>query len=186
METDADMMERHGRLLAAFAEQAASLAADLHAAGLAAESLEEKRAISLAFHRMGRALRQTLALEAKLRREAKAAARADGAEAAGHEKAGRERRKAQVKARIARMVWSEYESDDDEALEILERLDAILDAEADIEGFELRDLDGLVAEMCEAIAYAPPVPARPPPAAPEGVARRAGAGFADHPFSSSA
>ena len=82
METDAEMMARHGRLLAGFAEQAASLAADLHATALAAATPEEKQATSLAFHRMGRALRMTVALEAKLRRDTRADQRAEQAWAA--------------------------------------------------------------------------------------------------------
>ena len=189
MESDAEMTARHGRLLAGYAEQAASLAADLHAQGLAAEAPEEKRAISLAFHRMGRALRQTLALEAKLRRDAKAAARADRAEAEELAKAGREARKGQVNARIAAMIWSEYEPDDSEALDFVERLEAVLDAQAEIEGFEARDLDALVAEICEAIGYAPPAPpqAAPPRAPADPAERRAGAApVVDHPFRSSA
>ncbi|WP_297695737.1 hypothetical protein [Phenylobacterium sp.] len=189
METDAEMMARHGRLLAGFAEQAASLAADLHATALAAATPEEKQATSLAFHRMGRALRMTVALEAKLRRDTRADQRAEQAWAAEAESARRGRRKAELRAQVARMVFSEYEPGEDEAAEVLERLDAMLDAEAEIEGFLAQDLAGQLARLCAAIGYQPPAspPAAdaPPPALqpdPGPSPRPGGALLPDHPF----
>jgi hypothetical protein len=178
METDADMSARHGRLHAAFAAQAASLAADLHATALAAEGPEAKQALSLAFHRMGRALRMTVALEARLRREHAAAQRAERAEAADLAKARRARRKGEVRARIARLVFAEYEPETEEAEAVFERLDAVLEAEVEIEGFTAEPLEVQIARLRQAIGFQPPPPAAPPPRPAAGV-------HPDHPFRSS-
>jgi hypothetical protein len=64
-------------------------------------------------------------------------------------------------ARIASLVWSEYEPGDAEAEGLLERLDAILDAEADQDGFDQRDLELQIARLCQAIGYRPPAPLQP-------------------------
>ncbi|HEV2532033.1 hypothetical protein, partial [Phenylobacterium sp.] len=111
MDSDAEMMERHARLLGRFAEQAASLAEDLHAAALAAESPAEKQSLSFAFHRMGRTLRQTCALEAKLRRDAK---RQDHVEQDRGRKAAEARVAAhqnKLSAAVQRLIWTEAEGE---------------------------------------------------------------------------
>ena len=127
MDTDAEMKERHARLLGRYAEQAAMLADDLCTAALAAQDAQEKQALSLAFHRMGRTLRQTLALEARLRRDARLEARAedDRAEAAAKSKA--EARKARVRHTVTRLIWDEAE--DDEQADYLQLLNERLESE---------------------------------------------------------
>jgi len=112
MHPDAAMMERHARLLGRFAEQAASLAEDLHGCALTAESVEEKRAISIAFHRMGRALRQTIALEAKLAHDSRRAEREIAAEVVSLESARASRRKARIESTVTRVIWQEAEDED--------------------------------------------------------------------------
>src|SRR5437763_543669 len=112
MDSDAEMMERHARLLGRFAEQAASLADDLCAATLAAGSVEEKQSLTLAFHRMGRTLRQTLALEAKLRRDAKRQDHIDADRAGKLADARTEARKSRVRQTLERLIWDEAEDDE--------------------------------------------------------------------------
>jgi len=162
--------DRRLEMLGEFAEIALSLARDLHQAALAAEEPEAKARLAETCHRMGRGLRQSLALHARLEREAKRAAREDAEAAAEAAKARRTRRKAQVKARIESLLWSEYEPDDSEAEGLIERLDAVLDAEAELDGFEAQDIDLQIAKLCWMIGYAPPVqfppvevPSAPPP-----------------------
>ena len=128
--------DRRLEMLGEFAELALSLARDLHQAALSAEDADDKARLAEACHRMGRGLRQSLALQARLEREAKRAAREDVAVAAEQAQASRLRRKTQVKAGIERLIWSEYEPDDSEAEGLLERLDLILDAEAELDGFD--------------------------------------------------
>ena len=112
MHPDAAMMERHARLLGRFSEQAASLAEDLHGCALAAESVEEKRAISIAFHRMGRALRQTIALEAKLAHDGRRADRETAAEVVSLQSVRAARRKARIESTVTRVIWQEAEDED--------------------------------------------------------------------------
>ena len=145
-------------MLGDFAELALSLARDLHQAALAADDAGEKARLADGCHRMGRGLRQSLALQARLERDAKCAAREDAACAAAEAEARRVRRKTQVKAGIERLVWSEYEPADEEAEELLERLDLLLDAEAEQDGFEQQDPELQIAKLCRAIGYQPPSP----------------------------
>lgn len=158
-------------MLGAFAELALSLARDLHGAALAAEEPEAKVRLADACHRMGRGLRQTLALHERLERSAERAAREDAGFVVEQQKARRTRRKTQVKATIARLVWSEYEPADDDAEDVLERLDKVLDAEAELDGFEDEPVETQIARICRLIGYElPPLDPAARTAAPPGAA----------------
>jgi hypothetical protein len=152
MNSDAEMMERHGRLLARFAEQAASLAEDLHACALEAETVEEKQAISIAFHRMGRALRQSVALEAKLRRDLARAQREDRVEADGDAGARRAAARAKAKATLTRLIHEQAAERhggwqvDAFRRESLERLERLL-AEDEAHGLIPDDVAGYIARL---------------------------------------
>lgn len=158
-------------MLGVFAELALSLARDLHDAAIAAEAPEDKARLADGFHRMGRGLRQTLALHERLQRNGERAAREDAGFAVQQGKARRDRRKAQVNAAIARDVWSEYEPEEAEAIEILERLDKVLDAEVELDGFEDEAIAAQIARICRLIGYQPPalldVEAGPPAPGPD-------------------
>jgi hypothetical protein len=160
MDSDAEMMARHSRLLARFAEQAASLAEDLHACGLAAETPEQKQALSLAFHRMGRTLRQTLALEARLRRDGKREDRLDEARADKLAKARLAARKDRVRGAVEALIWDEAE--EDEQADYLRLLDGRLEYEdlADPE----EPLEALIQRIARELGL-------PSPLAGEGVGR---------------
>jgi hypothetical protein len=164
MDSDADMMARHIRLLARFAEQAASLAEDLCASALAAETLEEKQAASLAFHRMGRALRQTIALEARLRRDESRALREDRDEGVKLEAARVEKRKAHVKGTVERLIWTETE-DADDAEDLVDRLESLVEAEAGVEGFAAEAPEAQIVRLCEILGLDPPEPSSAHPRA---------------------
>ena len=150
MDSDAAMIERHSRLLARFAEQAAALAEDLCAAALAAETPEAKQSLSFAFHRMGRALRQSCALEARLRRDHRRDERGDQERAAKVEAGRLEVRKAKVRAAVEQLVWDEVEPDDWAAhLQLLEdRLD----------GADLADPEVTIEALIHSIAKAVGLP----------------------------
>jgi len=167
MDSDAEMMARHAALLARFAEQAASLAEDLCAAALAAETAEEKQAFSLAFHRMGRALRQTLALEARLRRDKDRAGREDRIEAVRVEKARTEARRGHLKGTVERLIWTEQENLD--ADDLVERLDCLLEAEAGVEGFLAEDPQTQIVRLCKILGLDPPPQGEVSPKVTKGV-----------------
>jgi len=172
MDSDAEMMERHARLLGRFAEQAASLAEDLCTAALAAESVEQKQALTLAFHRTGRTLRQTLALEAKLRRDAKRQDHIADDRAGKTATVRAEARKAQVRRAVEALIWDEAE--DDEQVGLVEQLIERLDAEAlDAETFLAEPPDLQIARICQALGLPPGViprsGAKPDPEDPSGI-----------------
>ncbi|WP_165842931.1 hypothetical protein [Phenylobacterium deserti] len=75
MSANLAMTERHGRLLAAFAERAARLAENLADRALAADDAAEAADLARAFHTVGRSLRQAIALEQRLERDAARAQR---------------------------------------------------------------------------------------------------------------
>lgn len=66
-----DMSERHRAALTELAELGLSLARKLHAQAETVEDVEQAAELSLAFHRVSRSVRQTVALEAKLDLDAK-------------------------------------------------------------------------------------------------------------------
>jgi hypothetical protein len=158
MHADPDMTDRHARLLARFAEQAASLAEDLCAAGLAAETIAEKQVATTAFHRAGRAMRLAIALEARVRRDQALAEREAAAEVVRLETVRTEKRKAQVKVAIESRIWSETESEDDET-HLTAELESLLDLEAqDEDGFLAEPLEAQVARLAGRIGLRIPPP----------------------------
>ena len=140
--------ERRLQMLGEFAEMALSLAREMHQAALAAETIEERTRLADSFHRMGRGLRQSLALHARLERYGERAAEAEADKAASQARASRARRKAHVKGAVERLIWTEYEADDEDGLALADRLDAILDAEAETEDFVAADPDRMIAGLC--------------------------------------
>jgi hypothetical protein len=143
MDSDADMMERHARLLGRYADQAAMLAEGLCAAAMAAETAEQKQSLTLAFHRMGRTLRQTLALEAKLRRDARRDARLDEDRADKVAQARTAARRDRVRNAVEQLIWTEAE---DEQVDFLTLLNQRLD------GHDLADPDEPVEALIQRVA----------------------------------
>ena len=75
MSQPAHIAERHARILGDLAERGHSLACKLHDGAMAAEDPESCARIAAGFHQVARTVRQTLALEAKLERDARRAER---------------------------------------------------------------------------------------------------------------
>jgi hypothetical protein len=165
----AEMAERHGRQLSRIAELATSLAEQLHADAMAATDPDGRARSAAAFHRIARAVRQTVALEARLLRERKALLREELAEARRREDARVSARKAKVRAGVVRLIWTEHEQDDAEALEaeLDERLDEHLVLDAD---FPDAPIEVLIARLAADLGLTPSevadLPAAPHAAAP--------------------
>jgi hypothetical protein len=158
MDSDAEMMERHARLLGRFADQAAMLAEDLCAAAMAAETAAEKQSLTLAFHRMGRTLRQTLALEAKLRRDARRDSRLDDDRADKLAQARTAARRDRVRNAVEQLIWTEAEDEQVDFLTLLnERLDCHDLADPD------EPVEALIQRIAAEIGLDTPPPADPPP-----------------------
>ncbi|WP_293678292.1 hypothetical protein [uncultured Phenylobacterium sp.] len=117
---------------------------------------EDGKAMDLArsYQRMARSYRQTIVVQARLRRELKAEARADegdaraerqAAERARVEAVGRHRMR--VRRHFERAVWDEYEADD--AQEVFNDLDARLFEFADDADFLDTPAEALIARLSE-------------------------------------
>ena len=116
-------------MLSELEEIGLALAQALKAKACAASSLEEAQALALAFHRVSRSVRLSVALELRLERDA----RAHAAEDRRLNLRAADTRKAQVRKAIAREAYAEYEPDDAEAL--LDELDDRLEEEVLYETF---------------------------------------------------
>jgi hypothetical protein len=145
MTASEDMAERHGRMLARLAELSLSLAEDVHAATVAAPEPDQKARLAEAFHRIGRAMRQSIALEARLVRDRARDQRAAQADAAEAGAAAVRRRRDQVRADLERQIWCEVEPHDAPAW--LGDLDERLEAEALYDGFTDEDVEAHIARL---------------------------------------
>lgn len=130
MSVDGDMRERHGRVLAELAEAGMAMVRRLGVAMERAEDTQTQVQLGLAFHRVSRAVRQTMALEFRLAQEARREDR--GVTASAHRPRPKPAAAASsepVASRppTERVGWSEHERDD--ADETLDALDVLLEAE---------------------------------------------------------
>src|SRR3954465_6245967 len=118
------MAEAQEQALGIFADAVLKLALQIQQEALAAEDLDQKIRAAGAVHQLGRGLRQTIALQAKLGREARREAAEEPepkAAAAGSEPAAPpnpktvavRRRRDWLTRGIERCVWNEYEREDD-------------------------------------------------------------------------
>jgi hypothetical protein len=100
---------RHGKILAELAQLGLSLAKDLHARALDAESAEEAARLATAFHRISRGVRQTLALEAKLMRDEQAYLRDFPRQPDPRRQERVALRRRQIHQEVERAIWNEYD-----------------------------------------------------------------------------
>jgi len=166
------MAARHTRVLTELTELGLDLARSLKARAEAATTPAEAEGLALAFHRVARSVRQTLALETKLARERAGIA----SEERGDLRRAVTTRQAQVRAPVARDIWSEREQDEAEAL--MEVLEDHLDEAALYPSFLEDPVEAQVAWLRAQLGLpaddaGPPSFAAPPPAeAPAAEARR--------------
>ncbi|WP_374468393.1 hypothetical protein [Phenylobacterium sp.] len=167
--------DRHGRILAELAGLSLALARDLQARAMAAETTEEAARLAMAFQRVSRGLRQTLALELKViryrdalaREAAQAEARAQAAAAAPRpsappaEPSGDKpvfRRSEAIAKDVESLIWDEAETPDwDEAVARRRQaaLSDWLDAAVARPDFLENDLDDQVIAACRAAGVDP-------------------------------
>jgi hypothetical protein len=143
-----DMAERHGCILAELSELGLGLARDLQQRALAAETPEAAADLADAFHRISRSVRQTLALEAKLERERRRRAQEDEIEELRQRPQRAEKRAAEVRRAVERLIWTEAESDE-RAEQLLADLDDYLSWEIVSDTFLAERLQTYVARVCE-------------------------------------
>jgi hypothetical protein len=123
---------------------------------LAAEDAKATGELSLAFNRVSRAVRQTVALQAKLGRERRREGRDDAALASKADAAQAARRKAQVRAAVERAIWTEAE--DDEAERLLDDLDDRVTEEMLYDGFGDEPVAAHIQRLCQQLGLLVPPP----------------------------
>jgi hypothetical protein len=165
MADEEHMTERHGRVLAELTELGLELARDLQARGLAAEDAKAAADLSLAFHRVARSVRQTVALEARLERDRQRLAREARSDLQRETRARVQQRKAQLGAAVRREIWTEAEGE--EAERLLDDLDDWLDEESLADGFAVAPIEAHIERIRADLGLPPPPP---PPPEPEGAA----------------
>ena len=173
MSSPAEMHERHARMLARYAELALSLAEQLHADAMAAETPDQRAGLAGAFHRICRSGRQSMALEARLVREAAREARAEAGLGQAAREARIELRKKRLAQAVEPLIWTEVE--DEDQVEALQDLELCLAEAALCEAFLDEPLETQLARLCDALRLPNPPPAQSAirgrwPEGPEGVA----------------
>ena len=173
------MAEAQQQALGIFADAVLKLALHLQEHALDTEDLDQKVRLAGAVHRLGRGLRQTVALQAKLGRDARTeAARRQPEPEPPETPAPPDPRRVAVRRRqdwltrgVERCVWNEYDRTE-EAGEftgesLLEDLhERLADLVADPDAFLRLDPDSLLVELCMDLGLAPPAFLPPAPAAP--------------------
>jgi hypothetical protein len=155
----ADMTERHAAILARLADVGERLAMKHAERALAADDPAVEAAATAAFHRAARSVRQCLALEAKLVRDAARAAREDHNHLQSETTARRLRRRSHARAAVERLIWTETE--DHIAAERFEaELDDLLDLEDFTGGLDDEAVETLIARLARDLGL--PIPASAP------------------------
>jgi hypothetical protein len=149
MTEQAARAERQSAMLGELAELGLSLARDLQRRALEAEAPEQAASLADAFHRVARSVRQSLALEARLGREAKRDAEDDRIVSEGEHRAAVQRRKAVLTEALERIVWTECEAD--EAEDRSRYLGIYIESEVGRAGFAEDTVEALVRRICQAM-----------------------------------
>jgi hypothetical protein len=173
------MVEAQEQALGVFADAVLKLALHIQQQALDAEDLDQKVRLAGAVHRLGRGLRQTVALQAKLARDA----RTEAAKAQPDAQPSEEptpldpktvavgRRRDWLTRGVERCVWNEYDRED-EAGEftgesLLEDLhERLADLMAEPDAFLQLDPDALLVELCKDLGLEPPEFHPPAPLVP--------------------
>jgi hypothetical protein len=164
----AAMSERHAATLARLAGVAEQLAMKHAERALSADDPDIEAKATAAFHRAARSVRQCLALEAKLVRDAARAEREDRADAVRKAETRRGRRKTHVRLAVERLIWTEAENNT-EAERFEADLDDLLDLDEFAEGFADEPIEAHIARISRELGLTPDgetieITADPPPA----------------------
>jgi hypothetical protein len=165
------MMEAQEQALGIFADAILKLALHIQQEALDTEDLDQKVSLAGAVHRLGRGLRQTVALQAKLARDARAEAAKPtprpeprppkDPEPVDPKTVAVRRRRDWLTRGVERCVWNEYDSTDETeeftADSLLEDLrERLADLMADPDAFLQLDPDDLLVELCQELGLKPP------------------------------
>jgi hypothetical protein len=113
MPPPSEMQARHAAALGQLAELGLALAADLQRRALAAEDDAGAAQLADSFHKVGRSVRQSLALEARLLREHDRAQREAFVEDERTRPLRIAKRQIEVRKAVERLIWTEVENDEE-------------------------------------------------------------------------
>jgi hypothetical protein len=148
--------EPQDRALAELLELGMAAAREVQARLLAAEDAKAVCELSLAFNRVSRAVRQTVALQAKVGRERRREGRDAAAETRRADEARASRRQLQLRTAVERRIWTEAEGD--EAERLIDELDDLVSEEALHDGFGQEPVAAHIARICTDLGLAGPPP----------------------------
>ncbi len=146
MNTDASRTEQRQARLARLEELACALAERAHERAMAAEAEADFQSASKSFERLGRAARQCMALSARLERDAAHDAREQAKRLAREAQDLAYARNTRAVNRAARLIWTEAEGPEAEALE--DELNALLDREIEAGALDEETIEDLVQRLC--------------------------------------
>lgn len=138
------MAERHRLILGELADMSLSLARRLHEEAMAADPAQAEGLV-LAFQRVSRSLRQTLALEARLERERTRAIIEAARLAEEERRTRRSDRRGQVKAVLSQLIWTEAERW--ETSDLLAELERRVEAHCLDEAFIAAPVEAVIARL---------------------------------------
>jgi hypothetical protein len=160
------LADRREEMLGLLAEKALALACAVQQRALEAETPGEMAALSGAFVKLSRSVRQSIALHAKLESDRQRGERQEQALAPPREPTPAERKQARVRRAVERLVWDEYDRDDEgeeeTAFSLLDDLTDRLGELAEADDFLAADVDALIAELAVELGLEPPAPAPTP------------------------
>ena len=158
-----EMAERHGRILARLSEVGLAHAERLHEQAMAAEAPKSAAELGLTFHRVSRSIRHSIALEAKLVRDAQAAERQNRAAQQDlhafradvdpfadlpRDQRRIDKRKDEIREPVLKAIWDEVEREDAEHAGYLEDLlEQRLELFGRSNGFGLEPLEAQLARF---------------------------------------
>jgi hypothetical protein len=150
------MAARHAATLARLAEASERLAMKHAERALTADDPEVEAKATVAFQRAARSVRQCLALEAKLLRDAARAEREALQDLTRVARARTDRRKAHVRAAVERLIWTEAEYETDESERLCDELTDLLAVDEFSEAFAEEPVDAHIARICRELGIDPP------------------------------
>ena len=146
-----EVIEKADLILDEITRLSLEMARDLQQRALKAERDEDAASLAQALNHTCRSIRQSLALQARLQRDRKRSV----CEA---RQTRRTERKAQVRAAVQRLVWTE-KPDWNLFFSTRPRLDLILDAEAEDDAFLEGPVQDHIARIAKALGLSPLIPA---------------------------
>jgi hypothetical protein len=151
----AEMHARHAAVLGRLAEAGERLAMKHIERALEADDPVIEARATIAYHRAARSVRQCLALEAKLIRDAARAAREDRDHAQRQASARRDRHRFHARTVVAHLIWTESESET-EAERLESELDDLLGLDRFAEGLDEETAEALIARLCRDLGLTAP------------------------------